>query len=121
LEYCNQVSYPPGATGIIFSSLRTMQIRGAKVVHGGVEVQELPSPPAASSSKTSPQLFFRNAFPNVGYTKKKLPTLWLDFVKKNPAQASKNRVLITKTKNRTNIHGIYNISIKYPMSHTMDI
>jgi hypothetical protein len=53
--------------------------------------------------------------------KKKLPTLWLDFVKKNPAQASKNRVLITKTKNRTNIHGIYNISIKYPMSHTMDI
>ena len=75
-----------------------MQIRGAKVVHGGVEVQELPSPPAASSSKTSPQLFFRNAFSNVGYTQKKLPTLWLDFVKKNPAQASKNQSAYNKNK-----------------------
>jgi hypothetical protein len=30
--------------------------------------------------------------------KKKLPTLWLDFVKKNPAQASKNQSAYNKNK-----------------------
>ena len=86
-----------------------MQIRGAKVVHGGVEVQELPSPPAASSSKTSPQLFFRNAFPNVGYTKKTPHFVARFCEKKNPAQASKNQSAYNNKKDIGHIYMEYTI------------